>query len=255
MFSPWHFHVQRGIDTCCTCRGMNEKVCIAIKAKAGDVLWAQQQTTEWGIGCLHQDCIFLCSEQNPPLNTFLDTQAICTLMHRCSSPPRMHALHVHTPSTLAQTPTGKIQTGMHNKGKSSRAPQLISCMEIIFKTEQNGGPSLYGRVGLLRAPRAGWHVTVYAWLLNKRCWPRWKSAIGHLICPTRVIGSCPNPQYSCPIEDQDKRRGNARVQTFFLHVWRERACNNIKNVYYYSITLVSLYTAIALSLFFISVSL
>lgn len=106
----------------------------------------------------------------------------CTLTH----------IHRHQP--------GNSQTGMHNKGKSSWAPQLISCMEIIFKTEQNGGPSLGGRVGLRRAPGAGWHVTVYACLLNKRCWPRWKSAIGHLICPTCVIGSCPNTQYSCLIE-------------------------------------------------------
>lgn len=87
------------------------------------------------------------------------------------------------------------------KGRACAPPhfQLISCMEIIFKTEQNGGPSLSGRVGLCRAPRAGWHVTVYACLLNKRCWPRWKSAIGHLICPTSVIGSWPNTQHSCPL--------------------------------------------------------
>lgn len=75
------------------------------------------------------------------------------------------------------------------------APQLISCMEIIFKTEQNGGQLLSGRVGLCRAPGAAWHVTVYACLLNKRCWPRWKSAIGHLICYTCVIGLYPNTQY------------------------------------------------------------
>lgn len=72
--------------------------------------------------------------------------------------------HTHT-----DTSRGNIQTGMHNKGKSLWAPQLISCMEIIFKTEQNGGPSLGSRVGLRRAPGAGWHVTVYACLLNKRC--------------------------------------------------------------------------------------
>lgn len=75
------------------------------------------------------------------------------------------------------------------------APQLISCMEIIFKTEQNGGQLLSGRVGLCTAPGAAWHVTVYACFLNKRCWPRWKSAIGHLICITCVIGLYPNTQY------------------------------------------------------------
>lgn len=117
--------------------------------------------------------------------------------HRCSLWPCSHALH-----TVRHKDTSweNIQTGMHNKGKSSWAPQLISCMEIIFKTEQNGGPSLSGRAGLCRAPGARWQVTVYACLLNKRCWPRWKSAIGLLICPTSVIGSRPNTQQCCDLE-------------------------------------------------------
>lgn len=106
----------------------------------------------------------------------------------------MVCAHSHT---FTDTSQGNIQTGMHNKEKSLWAPQLISCMEIIFKTEQNGGPSLSGRVGLHRAPGAGWHVTVYVCFLNKRCWPRWKSAIGHLVCSTCLIGSYPNTQYSC----------------------------------------------------------
>lgn len=113
----------------------------------------------------------------------------------------MHARPAHTYTHQPRN----IQTGMHNKGKSLWAPQLISCMEIIFKTEQNGGPSLGGRVGLHRAPGAGWHVTVYACLLNKRCWPRWKSAIGHLICPTCVIGSCPNTQYCIRPINRERR--------------------------------------------------
>lgn len=33
--------------------------------------------------------------------------------------------------------------------------------------------------------------------LNKIWWPRWKSAIGQLNCPTCVIGECPNTQDRC----------------------------------------------------------
>lgn len=131
----------------------------------------------------------------PPLKTH--ARALEQYAHSNMQPGTTHARAAHT---FTDTDRGNIQTGMHNKGKSLWAPQLISCMEIIFKTEQNGGPSLGGRVGLRRAPGARWHVTVYACLLNKRCWPRWKSAIGHLICPTCVIGPCPDTQYSfCPI--------------------------------------------------------
>lgn len=115
---------------------------------------------------------------------------------------RMQSDTMHAYPAQTQTPAGKC-SNWHTRQKEEPVPpphfQLISCMEIIFKTEQNGGPSLSGRVGLCRAPRAGWHVTVYACLLNKRCWPRWKSAIGHLICPTSVIGSWPNTQHSCPL--------------------------------------------------------
>lgn len=152
-----------------------------------------------GMGCLHRDCIRPCNEQKPPLNTHTHKHVHA---HKCSLAPCMHALYTLT--HIRRHQPGNIQTGIHNKGNSLWAPQLISCMEIIFKTEQNGGPSLGGRVGLCRAPGAGWHVTVYACLLNKRCWPRWKSAIGHLICPTCVIGPCPNTQYSCRI-DRDQR--------------------------------------------------
>lgn len=108
------------------------------------------------------------SEKTPIKQTHSHTHTSIMHAHKCSLAPCMHALHTLTQTFHRQQP-GNIQTGIYNKGKSLWAPQLISCMEIIFKTEQNGGPSLGGRVGLRRAPGAGTHVTVYACLLNKRC--------------------------------------------------------------------------------------
>lgn len=114
------------------------------------------------------------------------------------------------------------------------APQLISYMEIIFKTEQNGGSPLSGRVGLCRAPGAGWHVTVYTCFLNKRCWPRWKSAIGHLICSTCVIGLYPNIQYSyCPMGSRLScscgckcLHRNIRVEKWTVHSKEQTRCSS-----------------------------
>ena len=138
----------------------------------------------------------------------------------------MHARSLHThPLVITDTSQEISKLRYSTKGRASlQAPQLITSMEIIFKTEQNGGPSFCGWVGLRRAPGAGWHVTVYVCLLNKRCWPRWNTAIGHLICPTCVIGSCPNIQYSCPI-DQEQRWpciGTKCTKLFLLQVWIEQ---------------------------------
>lgn len=162
-------------NVCAHVSGLYGKVCLAVNTAYRLRFYkhspqAQQQCTtasytEWASGVSIQIVFAPATSKTPTKNTRTHTR-----IYSLTNAAWHHACTVRTHShAFKDTSRGNIQTGMHNKGKSLWAPQLISCMEIIFKTEQNGGPSLSGRVGLRRAPGAGWHVTVYACFLNKRC--------------------------------------------------------------------------------------